>query len=143
MPTLSDTLYDTILTMSNHADSKLLRGECAQAAQMYMQALHLLPKPIEQWEAATWLSGRAVDALFKDRKYAEALTEMRQTMRMPGALENPFIRLRYGQLLFEAGDFAHAKQELLVAYTTEGATIFEEDNPKYLEFIKDMIEAIR
>ena len=139
MPELSDNLYDKILQMSKHADSKLLRGECYQAARIYFQALDLLPKPIEQWEAATWLSGRAADALFKDRKYTEALTEIRRTMRMPGAIENPFIRLRYGQLLFETGDFERAKQELLVAYATEGSAIFEDDNPKYLEFIEDVI----
>lgn len=58
---------------------------------------------------------------------------------MRGALSNPFIRLRHGQLLFETGDFVRAKQELLVAYATEGADIFAEDHPTYLAYISDML----
>lgn len=139
MPELDDTLYQKILRLSQHADSKLERAEYRDAARMYLEALHLLPAPMEQWEAATWLSGSAANTLFFAQRFADAARELRRTLRMPDALGNPFVHPRYGQALHEVGSVEEAKQELLKAYMLEGTHILENENPKYLELIQDII----
>jgi tetratricopeptide (TPR) repeat protein len=139
MPQLSDVLYNRLLEISKAADEKIGRGATHEGAQMYLEALDLLPKPIEQWEAATWLSGRAADALFLDRQYQAAFLELRRTIRLPGALGNPLIRLRLGQVLFEAGDVDSAKKELISAYMLAGKEIFEGEHPKYFSFIQELV----
>jgi hypothetical protein len=47
---------------------------------------------------------------------------------------NPFLRLRLGQALYELGDEQEAANWLVPAYLSEGPALFEDDDPKYLEF---------
>jgi tetratricopeptide (TPR) repeat protein len=143
MPELDPTLYERLLAMNATAERHLARGECKTAARIYLEALDLLPKPIEQWETATWLSGRAANALFMDRQYRAALQELERTMHLPGASENPFLRLRRGQSLYEVGDLEAAKQDLLMAYQLAGETIFESGHPKYFAFTKEHLHVQR
>ncbi len=139
MAKLDDALYSRILEMTKIAEGKQTVGACKDAARIYLEALEMLPKPIEQWEAATWLSGRAADALFLDRQYAAALDELRRTLRLPDAVSNPFIWLRHGQSLYEQGNMAESQQSLLKAYMLGGEDVFEDEHPKYLNAIKNLI----
>lgn len=54
----------------------------------------------------------------------------------PDGLGNPFIHLRLGQCALELGDEDQAKDELIRAYMGDGPGIFEEEEPKYFEFLK-------
>lgn len=139
MPELDDSLYQRILRLSRQADNKLGTGACKEAAQMYYQAMELLPSPVEQWEAATWLSGSAANALYMDRQFSLAANELRRALRFPGALDNPFIRLRLGQSLLEIGEHDAARNELLKAYMLGGDKVFEDENPKYFRLIQSLL----
>jgi hypothetical protein len=57
-------------------------------------------------------------------------------MTCPGGLGNPFLHLRFGQILFESGDHDLAADELIRAYMGAGDEIFENEDPKYLNFLK-------
>lgn len=139
MPELDVSIYQRILKISQSADSKLEAGSCKEAIQLYNEAMKLLPKPIEQWEAATWLSGSAGNALYMDRQYRAAVIELRRTLKFPGATSNPFILLRLGQSLFELGDQDEARNELVKAYMLGGNRIFDDEHPKYFRLIKTLI----
>jgi hypothetical protein len=55
-------------------------------------------------------------------------------------LANPFLRLRLGQCMYETGDLKEAGNRLAPAYLLEGKALFEEDDPKYLEFVKSHLD---
>jgi hypothetical protein len=57
-------------------------------------------------------------------------------MHAPGAVGNPFLHLRIGQVQFELGNEQRAADELARAYLKEGKTLFDGEDPKYLDFIK-------
>lgn len=61
-------------------------------------------------------------------------------MHCPGAIGNPFVHLRLGQAQFELGDMTRAADELARAYMGAGDEIFEEQDPKYLAFLKTKIQ---
>lgn len=56
-------------------------------------------------------------------------------MTCPGAVGNPFLHLRLGQVLLDLGDEAGAADELMRAYMGGGAEIFSLEEPRYLAFL--------
>lgn len=51
---------------------------------------------------------------------------------------NPFIMLRLGQCSYELGK-EDATEYLMMAYMMEGKELFEDEDEKYFERIKDLI----
>ena len=51
--------------------------------------------------------------------------------------ENPFIRVRYGECLYETGKTEQGREHMLAAIKMEGTEVF--DNDKYLKLISDLI----
>ena len=71
--------------------------------------------------------------------YEEAREAFRDVMYCPGAIGNPFIHLRLGQVQFELGNLNRAGDELARAYMGKGEEIFEDEDPKYLAFVKTIL----
>ena len=106
----------------------------------YVEAIKLLPEPITQWEACTWLLVAIGDANFLSKNYQQAKNALSDAMHCPGAIGNPFIHLRLGQSQFELGKKDRAGDELTRAYMGAGKDIFKEDDPKYFEFLKTVLK---
>ena len=68
-----------------------------QAIVRYCEAFALLPMPAERWEAANSILIALGDAYFRNGDYANASDVLIKAMRTPGAIQNPFIRLRERQ----------------------------------------------
>ncbi|SHM03275.1 hypothetical protein SAMN02746009_03838 [Hymenobacter psychrotolerans DSM 18569] len=60
-------------------------------------------------------------------------------MHCPDAIGNPLIHLRLGQVQYEMGNFAKAKDELMRAYMGQGEEIFEGEDEKYFTFLKQEV----
>jgi len=114
------------------ADQALL----GEAVSKYEEALGLLPMPISQWEASTWILTAIGDACFHMKDYQKAVRSLLDAMNCPGALGNPFIHLRLGQVQLELGNDILAKDELARAYMGGGKEVFHEEDPKYFELVK-------
>ena len=56
-------------------------------------------------------------------------------MTCPGAIGNPFLHLRRGQVLYEQNEPDAAADELMRAFMAEGHEIFENEDEKYLNFL--------
>ncbi len=106
---------------------------------MYLRALELLPQPVHQWEAATWLFTALGDVLFLQRNYLEARESLKAAMHCPRAIGNPFIHLRLGQVNYELNELARAKDELARAYMGGGDEVFEGEDPKYRLHIEEIV----
>ncbi|WBO64099.1 hypothetical protein [Streptomyces camelliae] len=76
------------------------------------------------------------DARWRHRSFAEAYASFRDAVECPEGLGNPYIHLRLGQTAFELGHHDQAADELMRAYMGGGPGIFDEDDPKYLAFLR-------
>ena len=106
------------------------------AVVRFCEAFGLLPIPVERWEVANSILIALGDAYFKKGDYTSAADVLVKAMRMPGAIQNPFIRLRRGQIALESGQLDRAEQEMAAAYMIEGESIFKTEDPKYWAFLE-------
>ena len=107
-----------------------------EAIVEYNKAWALVPDPKEEWETSTWILATIGDAAFLGGYNALARDALGDAMICPGAIGNPFLHLRYGQALLDAGEADAAANELIRAYMAEGEKIFASEHPRYLEFLK-------
>jgi tetratricopeptide (TPR) repeat protein len=114
-------------------------GDLDGALKMYQRALEIVPEPIHQWEATTWLFTALGDVLFLQRRYAQARDFLAEAMHCPGAIGNPFIHLRLGQTQYELQEHDRAKDELARAYLVGGDEVYAGQDPKYLLYIKEIL----
>lgn len=111
-----------------------------QAIQIWQEGLNSLDQPLNAQSEAVWFQTSIADALFMQGKYEEAygcLFDAKSNISGEGC-NNPFIMLRLGQCSYELGK-EDATEYLLMAYMLEGKEIFEDDDEKYFERIKDLI----
>jgi len=118
-----------------HADD----GAYDVAIEKYREALALVPEPLEKWDATTWILTAIGDALFAKSDYVGAREALQQAMRCPGAIGNAFLHLRLGQVQLELRNIERAKDELGRAYMGGGDEVFKGEDPKYLNFIKEIL----
>jgi len=137
---LSDQVHDRISLLSSEGDDLAEAGKFRDAIAKYCEALDLLPEPKTNWEAATWLLVAVGDANFLAKNYELARVALSDAMHCPDAIGNPFIHLRLGQSQFELGNLPRANDELTRAYMGAGKDIFAEDDPKYFEHLKTVLQ---
>ena len=137
---LPDDVHKKIEALSQEGDDLAELREYRKAIEKYVQALELLPEPMTDWEACTWLLTAIGDANFLWGKHEYARKALSDAMYCPGAIGNPFIHMRLGQAQFELGNLERAADELARAYLQEGKGIFAGDDPKYLEFVKSKLD---
>ena len=137
--TLPDDLYDRVVALTNEAQEWEEIEEWNKARAALEQALALLPEPKWNWEASTWIFTALGDIEFQAERYEPAREAFRQAILGPGAIGNPFIHLRRGQIFFELGEMKWAADELTGAYMLEGKEIFKDQDPKYFEYLKTVL----
>ena len=137
---LDDHTYSQIVKLAEEGNKASDAGEFDRAVESYRKGLELLPKPLEIWEAATWLFAGIGDAYFLSGRMESALPPLLGAMHCPGGIGNPFLHLRIGQVQFELGNLARAADELTRAYMGGGVKIFEGEKSKYFEFLKTKIK---
>ena len=140
MDTLPDKTHNKIEKLCAKGDKLAERQKFSKALNQYWSAWDLLPDPKTQWEAATWILVAVGDANFLSGDFEAGRDNLYSAMHCPGAIGNPFIHMRLGQCLFGLGDLDKAAEELARAFIPEGIKIFENDDRKYLEFIKAKLD---
>ena len=139
---LDDELYTQITELCDRGN-ELTEAECyREAIEPFLKALTLIPKPIEKWEASTYILVALGDCFFMLDEFEQSFQYLTHAMRCPGSIGNEFIHLRLGQVQYELGNNARAKDELARAYMGGGAEIFETENPKYLNYLRRFMQDI-
>lgn len=137
---LPDDKHEIIQQLCEIGDDHAANGDYAKALEQYWAAWDVLPEPKTDWEAATWILAAIGDANFMGRDFAAGRDNLSMAMRCPDAIGNPFLHLRLGQCQFELGNLERAVDELARAYLLEGTKIFDNDDPKYLAFVKSKLD---
>ena len=87
-------------------------------------------------DGAVWFLGTLGDALVGLRDWQGARDAFHDATQSPGGIDNPFIQLRLGQCELELGNERPAANGLISAYML-APEIFDEEPPRYLQFLKD------
>lgn len=132
---LDDATHGRMQDLCAKGDSLCEQREFEQAFGFYRDALNLVPQPVEDWEAATWILTAIGDLHFQAGMPRKAVEALEDAVRCPGGLGNPFIHLRLGESYFELGDQDRAADELARAYMGAGREIFAQEDTKYIEFL--------
>lgn len=140
MSELDDALHAQITELSQDGNLLFDDGDLKGAVAKFDAAWALLPEPKNQWEAALWLLAAKGDVHFARQQYSEVVDVLMRAAMCPDGMENPFIHLRLGQAYFELGDQMRASNELTMAYMAAGADIFEDEDPKYLDYLKTILQ---
>ncbi len=140
MKELSDAILDRIDEICEEADLLFEDEKSEEAIAKYNEAITLLPEPIEEYEPSAWLISSIGDVHFFDGAYEKALAQFEHAIGCVDSEENPYLLLRIGQCFFELGEMQEAEDALHEAYAIEGEEIFEDEEPKYLEFLLSKME---
>lgn len=124
--------------------SLILKAEqeesAAQAILYYEQALSLVPLPIEKSDYATVIYINIGEHYYLIQNYEQAFACFNKALRCKHGLGSGHVHLRLGQIRFERKEIERAKDELMRAFMASGYLIFESEDPKYYELIKDIVE---
>jgi tetratricopeptide (TPR) repeat protein len=141
MPELPDAIHAEVLRLCEQGDEFAQKNLFDQALSRFRQAWDLLPGPRYQWEAAEWLLATIGDFEFQRGDFAAARVALMDVVKfIDTAKGNPFIRLRLGQCLYEAGEETEAANWLGPAFAMEGLALFGAEDPKYIKFVKSKLQ---
>lgn len=136
---LDDQVHQHIVQLSKAGDAYMEQGDYANAIDQFRAAFALVPEPYQDWEASLWLLTSLGEAYYFEGEYVQAHAALAKVMHVPGAIGNPLIHLRLGEVQFELGNTERAADELLRAYMGGGEEIFEDEDEKYFDFLKQHV----
>jgi tetratricopeptide (TPR) repeat protein len=134
---LDDAIYQQVTLLSEQGNGYMDNEDWDKAIEAFQEALDMLPVPKNQWEAALWLNASIGDVCFMKEDFAHAKDAFFEALNCPDGQSNPFVLIRMGETQYELNDFENAKEYLLRAYMLEGEEVFEDEDPKYLKFMKE------
>jgi len=139
---LTDEVCEQIDDLSEQGNEYFEDENYTEAIQIWKQALAFIPQPQNVYAESQWLETSIGDAYFLMDDFTQALEHFQNAKNNieANAYENPFIMLRLGQTLLENQQPNEAKEYQLRAYMFDGEEIFENDDTKYLKFLKQNVE---
>lgn len=116
------------------------KEEYEQAVRIWLEGLDSLSKPLNMQSEAVWFQTSIADAWFMLGEYDKAypyLWDAKSNLSGEG-YNNPFLMLRLGECSYELGK-EDAKEYLMRAYMLAGEEIFESEEEKYFDLIRELI----
>lgn len=136
---LEDSIHKKIVHLCEDGDRYAQEEDFVKAIALYEEALELVPLPHSDWEAGQWIFVAIGDAYFHLNQFDESMHWLFLAYNCLDGHLNAFILLRIGQCFFNLGNQEKAKDYLARAFLLEGQGIFEEDNKKYWNYIKEFV----
>lgn len=133
---LPSSLYVRIKSLCAEGDRLTDERLFEDAVARYNTAWQLVPEPKTSWNASTWILAAIGDACFLAGFQTSAREALEYAMHCPEGIGNPFLHLRLGQVLYDAGEQDRAADELARAYMGAGSDIFADQDTRYLDFLR-------
>ena len=140
MAELADATHKRIKALCAEGDQRGRDGRTVEAIESYEAAWSLLPEPKTDWEAATWILAAIGDTHYLSGEFERGRDSLLTAMHCPDAIGNPFLHLRLGQCQFELGNRKRAGDELARAFLLGGWELFQDEDPRYLDFVKSILD---
>lgn len=132
---LSDDFSDAIDKLAAKGDQLFEQQEYKAAIKIYKQGIAIIPEPKDDWETKLWFTAAIADAYWYMKDYQKALQYLNESVEVEGGEENPFVRLRRGQVYLELSLPKKAKRELRIAHGLGGDDLFEDEKEKYFKVL--------
>lgn len=131
-----DEVFDRIETLCERGDEYMEEEKYRPALKKFWKAFDLLPEPKTQYPAGTWLLVSIGDINFQVKNYKGGVETLNRAKGFFEAAGNPFLHFRLAQCYLEVGDAKSAIKEFELAFAEDGASIFEDEDPKYWDFFE-------
>jgi len=134
----ASAVQKTLAAVDGYLNENTLKGR--------QSAFQVLMPLLEQADAEGWdehlsaLFSRLGDIYAQGEDYETALNAYSDAVRSPKGLGDEHIHLRLGKTQFELGNRERAADELCRAYMGGGKELFDDEPPKYFEFLKTKIK---
>ncbi len=132
-PELDQNISDNIRRCCQLGYEHYDRADNKAALRHFYKAWTLLPKPQSQWQEAGWVLTAMGDCYFAKADFSNGIESLRSALHCPKAANNPFIHMRLGQCLFEAGQLQEARHHLQHALEHDGKSLLAQQDQKYLQ----------
>jgi tetratricopeptide (TPR) repeat protein len=131
-----DHIADRIVVLSDAGDTLLAEGDVAGAVEVWTAALAMLSAPHHHSQTAHWLYAAIGDAERQRGRFEAALHAFEQAHASETGAPNPFVLLGLGCCLLDLGRPDAATEPLLRVYRMQGAEIFADEAPQYLQHLR-------
>ena len=131
------TVEQTAERLTDKADRHFEMCELAEAIDCYGKVLRLISVKKELEEQTAWTLSAIGDCYFVMRDFKSALRHYIKAFNLPTGYANAYAQLRAGQVFYEQGNMEQARHYMLQAYLIEGDELFEDEDWKYFDLIKD------
>jgi tetratricopeptide (TPR) repeat protein len=132
---LPDDIHVQVTQLSEQGNVYLNAGIADKAITVWKEALHLLPTPQRQWEAATWLHASLGNAFRSTGDFENALSHFQSAASSADGQTNPFVLISLGATFYDLGRIEEATDPLLRTFMLEGRDIFEEFGGPYFDHL--------
>lgn len=109
------------------------------ALRLFYEAWLTLPKPQMEQKNSEIILSFIGDTYYQLAKYEPAIEAFRSALACQTTRRRAFVLLRLGQALLDTNQEPQAKNYLQKAYHLGGKILFESENNKYLNIIKELI----
>lgn len=131
---LPDSISGRVERLCCEGDEFVAQSRYAAAVLRYTTAFRLLPRPQHRWTITPRIFASIIDACFTKQDYVGAREAALAAMEFPEVHDNPALRMKLGQIYFEQGEMAGAREEFAFALTHGGPDVFADEDPKYFEY---------
>lgn len=125
------------------ASDALDKGDNKRALLLFREAYLLLPEPRHTWEQACFILSSMSDIYMDMREWNLALNAARKAEKCPDIHDQPrsklYVSRQIGIASFELGDLKTAREELAKVIIACGNELFEDDDPKYYNYVSKRI----
>ena len=142
MSQLPVDLQEKIDLLSAQGDAFDTAGDVDSALARYGAALALVPAPQMDWHASAHILFKIGTLYFLDGQFQAGSDALRVALACPADSDNAHMHLRLGQVELELDNRSVAIEHLTRAYELEGTAIFDDEDPKYLAFLKKVRPAL-
>lgn len=139
MEKISNETYESIMRELELGDIAAKNNFFWSALKHYKNALSCIPIPKTDWEITLHVYVALADCYFNLGDYVLANSCYNNALLCPDATGYGYVWLGLGQTLYELGKIEEAKDALMRAYMLEGEEIFENEDKKYFDVIKEII----
>lgn len=137
---LDDAIVSRVTELCERGDDDTEAGRYDDAIAKYEEALGLIPRPFYAWAVTTWILSAIAEARYLQRDWTRAREAILEAFRCVGAVGNPFLHLRLGQIEIELGSKGRGLDELIRAHERGGDDVFDGEDPRYLAMVRAALD---
>lgn len=137
---MTNETYDSIMHEMEEGDRASENDFFKSALKHYEEALSLISIPKTDWEISLHVYTALGDCCFNLEDYLQANSYYNEALKCPDAIEYGYVWLGLGQSFYELGNMEKAKDALVSAYMLDGKDIFEDEDDKYYDLIKEIVQ---